>query len=97
MLLNVSCSDSIAATEVQKIYYHRILHLLNSQMWEVPKNRSQEKTIQKSRFPHFNPGFPKCLGGNLGLLMQPELRIFKVHFSSERCRNRGKKDKVKET
>ena len=54
-----------------------------------------EKAIQKPRFPHFNPGFPKCLGGNPGFLMQPEFRIFKVRFSSERCRNRGKKDKVK--
>ena len=96
MLLNVSCSDSIAATEVQKIYYHRILHLLNSQMWEVPKDRSQEKLSRNPGFPISTRGFQSACG-NLGLLMQPELRIFKVHFSSERCRNRGKKDKVKET
>ena len=61
--------------------------------WEL--SIFQEKTIQKPRFPHFNPGFPKSLGGNPGFLMQPEFRIFKVRFSSEWCRNREKKDKVK--
>ena len=43
----------------------------------------------------FQLGVSKVLGGNLGFLMQPEFRIFKVCFSSEQCRSREKKDKVK--
>ena len=41
-----------------------------------------EKTIQKPQFLRCNPGFPKCLGRNPGFSLHPELRIFKVCFST---------------